>query len=70
MYPLQVILREILLQNSVSSMTPGVGAADTESVAATVKYATIMVATVPILCVYPFLQKYFASGVMVGAVKE
>ena len=70
MYPLQVILREILLQNSVSSMTTGVGAADTESVAATVKYATIMVATVPILCVYPFLQKYFASGVMVGAVKE
>ena len=34
-----------------------------------IKYATIMVATVPILCVYPFLQKYFAKGVMVGAVK-
>ncbi|MDD4849132.1 MAG: carbohydrate ABC transporter permease [Gemmiger sp.] len=70
MYPLQVILREILLQNSTSSMTGGAGAGDTESVAATVKYATIMVATLPILCVYPFLQKYFAAGVMVGAVKE
>ncbi len=70
MYPLQVILREILLQNSTSNMTVGTSVADNESVAATVKYATIMVATVPILCIYPFLQKYFAAGVMVGAVKE
>ena len=69
-YPLQVVLREILLQNSMSSMTTGVGAGDQESVAATIKYATIVVATVPILCIYPFLQKYFAAGVMVGAVKE
>ena len=69
-YPLQVVLREILLQNSTTSMTMGVGAGDQESVAATIKYATIVVATVPILCVYPFLQKYFATGVMVGAVKE
>ena len=69
-YPLQVVLREILLQNSMSSMTTGVGAGDQESVAATLKYATIVVATMPILCVYPFLQKYFAAGVMVGAVKE
>ncbi len=70
MYPLQVILREILLQNSTSNMTGGTSVEDMESVAATVKYATIMVATVPILCIYPFLQKYFAAGVMVGAVKE
>ncbi|MCR5031234.1 MAG: carbohydrate ABC transporter permease [Lachnospiraceae bacterium] len=69
-YPLQVVLREILLQNSTTSMTTGVGAGDQESVAATIKYATIVVATVPILCIYPFLQKYFATGVMVGAVKE
>ena len=69
-YPLQVVLREILLQNSMSSMTTGVGAGDQESVAATIKYATIVVATMPILCVYPFLQKYFATGVMIGAVKE
>lgn len=70
MYPLQVVLREILLQNSTANMTGGTGAGDVESVAATVKYATIMVATVPILCIYPFLQKYFTSGVMIGAVKE
>ncbi len=70
MYPLQVILREILLQNDVSSMSSGAGAADAESIAMSIKYATIMVATVPILCVYPFLQKYFTKGTMVGAVKE
>ena len=66
MYPLQVILREILMQNDVGSMTAGVGVADQESVGMTIKYATIVVATVPILCVYPFLQKYFTKGVMVG----
>ena len=69
MYPLQVILREILMQNDVTSMATGVGASDQESVAMTIKYATIMVATIPILFVYPFLQKYFAKGTMVGAVK-
>lgn len=70
MYPLQVVLREILMINDTSSMTSGVGAGDVEAVSATIRYATIIVATVPILCIYPFLQKYFAKGVMVGAVKE
>jgi putative aldouronate transport system permease protein len=70
LYPLQVILREILLQNSAVEMATGVDAGDQESVAATIKYATIIVATVPVLCIYPFLQKYFARGVMIGAVKE
>ncbi|MEY8357179.1 carbohydrate ABC transporter permease [Lachnospiraceae bacterium 54-53] len=70
MYPLQVILREILMQNDVGSMTAGVSVADQESVGMSIKYATIIVATVPILCVYPFLQKYFTKGVMLGAVKE
>ncbi|MDO4269256.1 MAG: carbohydrate ABC transporter permease [Eubacteriales bacterium] len=70
MYPLQVILREILMQNDVSSMTTGSSAMDTEAIGMTIKYATIMVATVPILCVYPFLQKHFTKGTMVGAVKE
>lgn len=69
-YPLQVILREILLQNDVGSMSAGTSVADQEAVGMTIKYATIVVATVPILCVYPFLQKYFTKGVMIGAVKE
>jgi putative aldouronate transport system permease protein len=70
LYPLQVILREILLQNSVETMTLGVGAGDQEAVSDTIKFATIVVATVPVLTIYPFLQKYFARGVMIGAVKE
>ena len=51
-------------------MTAGVAAGDVEAVGATIRYATIIVATLPILFVYPFLQKYFTKGVMVGAVKE
>ena len=70
MYPLQVILREILMQNDTSSMTAGSSALDTEAIGMTIKYATIMVATIPILCVYPFVQKHFTKGTMVGAVKE
>lgn len=70
MYPLQVVLREILMTNDTSSMTAGVAAGDVEAVGATIRYATIIVATLPILFVYPFLQKYFTKGVMVGAVKE
>jgi putative aldouronate transport system permease protein len=50
-------------------MNGGAGG-DAEAIAQSIKYATIMVATVPILFVYPFLQKYFTSGVMIGAVKE
>jgi putative aldouronate transport system permease protein len=67
--PLQVILREILLQNSVMDMTGGGGVGDQESIAMTIRYATIIVATVPVLCLYPFLQKHFAKGVMIGSVK-
>lgn len=70
MYPLQVILREILLTNDTSTMTQGVSSGDLEAVGATIRYATIIVATLPILCVYPFLQRFFTKGIMVGAVKE
>ena len=70
MYPLQVILREILLSNDTSVMTQGVYSGDLEAVGATIRYATVIVATLPILCAYPFLQKYFTKGIMIGAVKE
>lgn len=71
-YPLQLFLREILISNSTDSMMTSAGsssASDRESIAESIKYATIVVSTVPILCVYPFLQKYFVSGVMIGAIK-
>ena len=69
LYPLQLILREILVQNDTTMMSAGMGE-DQFLIGETIKYATIVVATVPILCVYPFLQKYFVKGVMIGAVKE
>lgn len=70
-FPLQLVLREILIQNDTSAMTAGASAleSDAADIAETIKYATIVFATIPILCVYPFLQKYFTKGVMVGAVK-
>jgi putative aldouronate transport system permease protein len=67
LFPLQVILREILLQNSALEMA---GGGDQEAISETIKYATIIVATVPVLTIYPFLQKYFARGVMLGSIKE
>ena len=67
LFPLQVILREILISNSTDSMTSGGG--DQYQIGETIKYATIMVATVPILLVYPFLQRFFVKGALVGAVK-
>ncbi|CAI6085677.1 carbohydrate ABC transporter permease [Cohnella sp. JJ-181] len=69
LYPLQLILREILITNSTDSMMTGVGGADKMPIGETIKYAAIIVATVPILLLYPFLQKYFVKGVMIGAVK-
>lgn len=70
LFPLQLILREILVQNDTNSMMTSVGGSDRMPVAETIKYATVMVATLPILFLYPFLQKYFVKGVMVGAIKE
>lgn len=70
LFPLQLILREILVQNSTDSMQLGSSAADQQAIGESIKYATIMVATLPILAVYPFLQKYFVKGVMIGAIKE
>ena len=62
--PLAVVLRDILINSQMQQMDTGV--TSTEGI----KYALIVVATVPILCVYPFIQKHFAQGVMIGAVKE
>ena len=69
-YPLQIVLREILITNNMESMTTGASAGDVMPIGETIKYAIIIVATVPILFIYPFLQRYFVKGVMIGAIKE
>ena len=68
--PLQMVLRRILLLNEAyASGNGGVQGGYGQSSADQVKYAVMIVSTVPILCVYPFVQKYFEKGVMIGAVK-
>lgn len=68
-YPLQLVLRGILLLNSTESMMESSIGTDQFAIGESLKYATIIVATIPILCVYPFIQKYFVKGIMIGAVK-
>ncbi len=70
-YPLQLILREILIQGQMEEM---VNAGDSSHAKTlmdqeAVKYAVVVVANLPILMLYPFLQKYFVKGVMIGAIK-
>lgn len=68
--PLQMFLVRLLVQNQ-QLMADGVGDALQQAISAMqIKYATIIVVILPILMVYPFLQRYFVQGVMVGAIKE
>ena len=63
MFPLQLILREIILQGTAAT------GPDSDIIRDGVRFATMVVATVPIMCIYPFIQKYFTKGVMVGSLK-
>ena len=68
-YPLQLVMRNILNSANINEMMGGVDAGDQARYVELIKYALIVVSTVPILVLYPFLQKYFVKGVMIGAVK-
>lgn len=69
LFPLQLVLREILITNSASSMI-GSGQMDQmEKTIESIRYATIIVATLPIICLYPFVQRFFEKGVMLGSLK-
>lgn len=75
-YPLQLVLREVLVLDSTSASVGGAAAVldsvnvDNMSIyRRLVRYTTIVIATVPVLCFYPFIQKYFTKGVMIGSLK-
>ena len=70
LYPLQLVLREILISSNVQNMVTDVSSGDQLAIGETIKYATIIVATLPILLIYPYLQRYFVKGVAIGAIKE
>lgn len=71
LYPLQLILRQILVANQVNlnEMVDVEALVAKQGLADVLKYALIVVSTAPILCVYPFLQRFFMKGVMLGSVK-
>lgn len=69
--PLQLLLRRILIANqSLLGAATGTMAQELRQLSDMMKYASIVISTLPIMCLYPFLQKYFNQGVMIGAVKE
>jgi putative aldouronate transport system permease protein len=68
LHPLQLALRQILIDGSTEGLSAG--GDEAEPVAVTIRYASIISGILPILLVYPFLQRYFIKGVLVGGVKE
>lgn len=74
-YPLQLVLRQILVLQEMSAQAGGINASQATAmnnkaeVAALVKYAVIIVSTLPVIVIYPFLQRYFVQGVMIGSIK-
>jgi len=71
LYPLQLVLRQILVMNQIdaSELTDVEELIARQGLADLLKYSLIVVSTAPILCVYPFIQKYFMKGVMIGSLK-
>lgn len=69
-FPLQIVLREILIRNqSDGSMLSAVAQEKLEGMKQLIKYGLIVVSSLPVLCIYPFVQKHFVKGVMIGSVK-
>lgn len=76
LYPVALITREILISNSgggggsMSGVFSSAAAADIQNLSELIKYSSIVVTALPIICVYPFIQKYFVTGMMLGSIKE
>ena len=70
LFPLQLFLREILIRNDTTAITTAAEAAELANLYRNlVQYTTIVAATFPVFCFYPFAQKYFVTGVMIGGIK-
>lgn len=69
LYPVTVYLRN-LIAGATATESVGAGAGDTAQVASNVKAVTMLLTVLPIVCLYPFIQKYFVSGIMLGSVKQ
>ena len=74
LFPLQIFLKEILINNDTTQMVnqatiPGIDFLSIDRYRPLVQYCTTIVATLPIICTYPFLQRYFIKGVMIGSIK-
>jgi putative aldouronate transport system permease protein len=76
LYPLQLVLRKILVAQQMSSDNMASGAIQAEALAAQariasiLKYGVIIVSTLPLLIIYPFMQRFFLKGVLIGSIKE
>lgn len=68
-FPLQLVLRQVLILGEDSEMASGMDAGSEIAAATVIKYALIVISTVPIMLLYPFLQRFFVKGVMIGSVK-
>lgn len=69
MYPLQLVLKEILIASESTVGGSGETILEQYRLANQLKYVSVIVSSIPVLCLYPFVQKYFAQGVMIGSIK-
>lgn len=69
LYPLQLVLRNLVITNSAGGVVDASAQLLRQQLADLLKYSTIVVTTVPILLMYPFVARYFTKGIMIGAVK-
>ncbi|REE86497.1 putative aldouronate transport system permease protein [Paenibacillus taihuensis] len=69
LFPLQLILRSIIIQNNSSGVMDAMKQVERQQLAELLKYALIVVATLPVLIIYPFVQRFFVQGMLVGSVK-
>ncbi|OAS22052.1 carbohydrate ABC transporter permease [Paenibacillus oryzisoli] len=69
LFPLQLILRSIIILNNSSNATDALKQVERQQLAEALKYSLIVVTTLPVLIIYPFVQRFFVQGMLVGSVK-